>query len=81
MRIDRARARAGRRDAIARAFERAALSRACAAPTRVLVSDYGIGLVTPALVAALAARRCGAQAAASPILVDSRYDLLELSAA
>ena len=57
-----------------RAFERAAV-RAADGCDAVLVSDYGGGVVTPALVselkAALAPRR-----PRPPILVDSRYDLL-----
>jgi rfaE bifunctional protein kinase chain/domain len=57
------------------AFERAAL-RAIRRADAVLVSDYGSGLVTPALVARLKAalRRDGVPV---PILVDSRYRLLE----
>ena len=58
------------------AFERAA-RRAVTACDAVLVSDYGSGLITPALVASLRARlgRPGRQRGV-PILVDSRYDLL-----
>lgn len=41
----------------------------------VLVSDYGSGLVTPALVSALA-RRLRTGRRRIPVLVDSRYDLL-----
>jgi rfaE bifunctional protein kinase chain/domain len=52
------------------AFERAAL-RAVRGADAVLVSDYGSGLVTPALVAKL--RR---QANRKPILLDTRYRLL-----
>jgi D-glycero-beta-D-manno-heptose-7-phosphate kinase len=56
------------------AFERAALATIPAADA-VLVSDYGSGLVTPALVAKMRAglRRAGA---AIPILIDTRYQLL-----
>jgi rfaE bifunctional protein kinase chain/domain len=57
------------------ALERAALAAAADADA-VLVSDYGSGLVTPALVTRLrgALRRDGRPI---PILVDSRYRLLE----
>lgn len=41
----------------------------------VLVSDYGSGLVTPALVSALA-RQLRTSRRQVPVLVDSRYDLL-----
>jgi rfaE bifunctional protein kinase chain/domain len=41
----------------------------------LLVSDYGGGLVTPALVAR-AARRLRARGRSKPLLIDSRYDLL-----
>ncbi len=59
----------------AAAFERAALAAALGADA-VLVSDYGSGLVTPALVARLraAVRRAGLPI---PILIDSRYQLLK----
>jgi D-glycero-beta-D-manno-heptose-7-phosphate kinase len=62
-------------DAKARAaFERAALS-AIGRADAVLVSDYGSGLVTPALVSRLRSllRREGLPI---PVLVDSRYQLL-----
>ncbi|MGH9350317.1 MAG: bifunctional heptose 7-phosphate kinase/heptose 1-phosphate adenyltransferase [Vicinamibacterales bacterium] len=62
-------------DARARpAFERAAL-RAVRRADAVLVSDYGSGLVTPALVSRIrrAVRRHSRQ---PPILVDTRYRLL-----
>ncbi len=57
------------------AFEAAAFKAAVAADA-VLVSDYGGGLVTPALVARLKAalRRAGHPV---PVLVDSRYQLLK----
>ncbi len=43
----------------------------------VLISDYGYGLITPALVEAVRARTTEtARRRAIPILVDSRYDLL-----
>jgi D-glycero-beta-D-manno-heptose-7-phosphate kinase len=55
-------------------FERAAL-RAVKNVDAVLVSDYGSGIVTPALVARLrkAAKK---SASAPPILIDTRYRLL-----
>jgi len=57
------------------AFERAALAAAGRADA-VLVSDYGSGLVTPALVSRLRAtlKRAGHPI---PVLVDSRYQLLQ----
>jgi rfaE bifunctional protein kinase chain/domain len=57
------------------AFERAAVDAVYEADA-VLVSDYGSGLVTPAFVAMLqtALRRAGQPI---PVLVDSRYRLLE----
>ena len=57
------------------AFERAALT-AMARADAVLVSDYGSGLVTPALVSRLRAvlKREGHPI---PVLVDSRYALLQ----
>ena len=59
----------------AAAFERAALTAALQADA-VLVSDYGSGLVTPAMVARL---RAAVRAAhlPIPILIDSRYQLLK----
>jgi rfaE bifunctional protein kinase chain/domain len=59
---------------VRRAFERAA-RQAVAGVDAVLVSDYGSGLVTPALVARLrAAARRGRRPI--PVLIDTRYDLL-----
>jgi rfaE bifunctional protein kinase chain/domain len=61
---------------IRKAFARAALkaARMCNA---VLLSDYGTGLVTPQLAAAIGARLNGRNRRRPvPILVDSRYDLL-----
>ena len=57
------------------AFEKAALAAALRADA-VLVSDYGSGLVTPAMVTRLkgAMRRSGMPI---PVLVDSRYQLLK----
>ncbi len=75
VRIDRV--VAGDLDAASRArFERAALA-AAAECDAVLVSDYGTGLVTPALATAVA-RRVAARSRRRPvpILVDSRYGLL-----
>ena len=56
------------------AFERAALSAAAGADA-VLVSDYGSGLITPALVVKIrtALRKAGHPI---PVLIDSRYALL-----
>ena len=62
-------------DRTRRAFERAALAAALDADA-VLVSDYGSGLVTPAMVSRLKAslRDAGVP---MPILIDSRYQLLK----
>ena len=56
------------------AFERAAVA-AVTDCDAVLVSDYGRGVVTPALVSALRAS-LSRRRPEPPILVDSRYDLL-----
>ena len=56
------------------AFDRAAL-KAAASCDAILLSDYGTGLVTPALANALR-RKSAARGRAVPILVDSRYALL-----
>ncbi|MGE0445012.1 MAG: bifunctional heptose 7-phosphate kinase/heptose 1-phosphate adenyltransferase [Vicinamibacterales bacterium] len=58
-----------------RAFEKAALAAALQADA-VLVSDYGSGLVTPAMVTRLktSLREAGVP---MPILIDSRYQLLK----
>lgn len=58
-----------------RAFEKAALAAALQADA-VLVSDYGSGLVTPAMVTRLktSLREAGVP---MPILIDSRYELLK----
>jgi len=56
------------------AFERAAL-KAAASCDAILLSDYGTGLVTPALANALR-RKSAAKDRAVAILVDSRYALL-----
>jgi D-glycero-beta-D-manno-heptose-7-phosphate kinase len=60
-------------DAKSRAtFARAAL-KAAATSDAILLSDYGTGLVTPELAAALG-KKAGR---AVPLLIDSRYDLLK----
>ena len=69
VRIDRA-AAAGSADAYRDGVE-AKLLRAVSRCDAMLVSDYGTGLVTPALVAA-ASKASGR----APLLVDSRYSLL-----
>ncbi|HET7619039.1 MAG TPA: PfkB family carbohydrate kinase [Vicinamibacterales bacterium] len=73
VRIDRA-ATAATDDRVRAAFERRVLdaARGCDA---VLISDYGSGLVTPALAAAVRKRARG------PVLVDSRYGLLRFRGA
>ena len=59
------------------AFTRAAL-KAAADCDAILISDYGTGLVTPELAAALVSKVDGrARRHATPILLDSRYDLLK----
>ena len=74
VRIDRVVRRAVPRDARA-AFERSAIETARRADA-LLLSDYGGGLITPALATRIRAelRRLGHPV---PILVDSRYRLLE----
>ena len=74
VRIDRASTYTLTRDVRA-AFERAALER-CEAADAVLISDYGSGLVTPALASRIRARlrRVGHPV---PVLVDTRYQLLQ----
>lgn len=58
-------------------LQRAAL-KAAGQCDAILLSDYGTGLVTPALAAALSGRVNGsARRRPVPILVDSRYDLLK----
>jgi rfaE bifunctional protein kinase chain/domain len=59
------------------AFTRAAVKAAgdCDA---ILMSDYGTGLVTPELAAAISSKiEAGGKRRAVPILIDSRYDLLK----
>ena len=59
------------------AFTRAAL-KAAADCDAVLMSDYGTGLVTPELASALSTKVNGRERRRStPILIDSRYDLLK----
>jgi len=74
VRVDRAVGARVDRETRAR-FERRALAAAAGADA-VLLSDYGSGLVTPALASRLrtALRRAGRDV---PILVDSRYRLLD----
>ncbi len=62
-------------DRVRAAFDRHALA-ACVEADAVLVSDYGSGLVTPALVRRM---RAAIQAAGAPIpiLIDTRHRLLE----
>jgi rfaE bifunctional protein kinase chain/domain len=57
------------------AFARAAL-KAAGRCDAVLMSDYGTGLVTPRLAAAIAGKVNGRSRGTVPILLDSRYDLL-----
>jgi rfaE bifunctional protein kinase chain/domain len=76
VRIDRGVGQARAIDAASRArFERAALA-SLAGADAVLMSDYGSGLVTPALARRIsqALRRQGHPI---PLLIDSRYQLLE----
>jgi len=56
------------------AFEQAAL-KACKKADAVLVSDYGSGLITPALVRKIRRGLTGAQGP-TPVLIDTRYRLL-----
>ena len=59
------------------AFTRAAL-KAAADCDAILMSDYGTGLVTPELAAALSTKvQAAAKRRTIPILIDSRYDLLK----
>jgi rfaE bifunctional protein kinase chain/domain len=73
VRIDRGTGRRATPDERHR-FERAALA-AVASVDGVLVSDYGGGLVTPRLVAALKRAARTPRGERPPMLVDSRYDL------
>ena len=59
------------------AFNRAAL-KAAADCDAILLSDYGTGLVTPELATALSSKAAArGKRGATPILLDSRYDLLK----
>ena len=59
------------------AFTRAAM-KAASECDAILMSDYGTGLVTPELAAALSSKVDGrARRRAVPIVIDSRYDLLK----
>jgi D-glycero-beta-D-manno-heptose-7-phosphate kinase len=59
------------------AFTRAAL-KAASDCDAILMSDYGTGLVTPELAAALSSKvETRGKRSAIPILIDSRYDLLK----
>ncbi len=76
VRIDRERAFPGDDDGLRERIARAAEA-AVADCDGVLISDYGYGLVTPALVERLRALLAAtARRRAVPIMVDSRYDLL-----
>jgi rfaE bifunctional protein kinase chain/domain len=72
VRIDRASADLGRDERIRKGFAAHAL-RAVRGAEAVVVSDYGSGLITPALVAEMRRVRGGARI---PLVVDSRYNLL-----
>jgi rfaE bifunctional protein kinase chain/domain len=74
VRIDRGVAN-GFDDRARAAFERQAVV-ACASADAVLVSDYGSGLVTPALVQRLRSA-IGGESASVPVLIDTRHRLLE----
>jgi rfaE bifunctional protein kinase chain/domain len=76
VRIDRERAVPAGDEALERRIARTAEA-AVADCDGVLISDYGYGLVTPALVERLRGRLAATtRRRAIPILVDSRYDLL-----
>jgi rfaE bifunctional protein kinase chain/domain len=74
VRIDRGVAN-GFDDRARAAFERQAVV-ACTSADAVLVSDYGSGLVTPALVRRLRSA-IGRESAPIPMLIDTRHRLLE----
>jgi rfaE bifunctional protein kinase chain/domain len=71
VRIDRASVDLGADERIRKAFAGHAL-RAARGADAVIVSDYGSGLITPALVAAIRVR--GKRQ--TPVILDTRYDLL-----
>jgi len=62
-------------DRVRAAFEPQAIA-VCAGADAVLVSDYGSGLVTPALVRRVRAA-IGAGASSIPVLIDTRHRLLD----
>ena len=62
-------------DRVRAAFERQAIA-VCAGADAVLVSDYGSGLVTPALVRRVRAA-IGPGASSIPVLIDTRHRLLD----
>jgi D-glycero-beta-D-manno-heptose-7-phosphate kinase len=72
VRIDRASADLERDDRIRKAFAPHAM-RAVRGADAVIVSDYGSGLITPALVRAL---RRQLDSPRVPVILDTRYDLL-----
>jgi rfaE bifunctional protein kinase chain/domain len=74
VRIDRSVAN-GFDDAVRATFERHAVA-VCSGADAVLVSDYGSGLVTPALVRSVRAA-LDRESGAIPILVDTRHRLLD----
>jgi rfaE bifunctional protein kinase chain/domain len=75
VRIDRERAVPA--DAVVQARIAKAAEQAAAECDGVIISDYGYGLVTPALVARVqAAVASSSRRRPVPVLVDSRYDLL-----
>ena len=74
VRIDRS-VSDGVQDRVRAAFERNAVA-ACAGADAVLVSDYGSGLVTPALVGRVRAAIAG-DSPSIPILIDTRHRLLD----
>ena len=76
MRIDRDVAQSVR-PGVRQAFERAALD-AIQQGDAVLVSDYGSGLVTPAFVGTIR-RRLKREGLPIPVLIDTRYRLLDYS--
>ncbi|HEX9094337.1 MAG TPA: PfkB family carbohydrate kinase, partial [Coriobacteriia bacterium] len=75
VRIDRA-ARPALTGEVRRAIELRLIS-AAAKCDALLVSDYGTGLVTPAVVASAQRKFKGPGRQQPPVLVDSRYDLLQ----
>jgi len=72
VRIDRASADLRHADKIRSAFA-AHVMRAVRGAQAVIVSDYGSGLVTPALVAEIRRARASTK---TPVILDTRYDLL-----